>query len=182
MKSKNLLFIITLFIILISIGIFAFRKQAGKYERILERTPYLLAGEKILCFDLIDQNGNTSSIKSIENSKVSLIFIFEEPCSPCNKNLVFWKRISAFYSAHVTIYGIVLKEYKNLKDTQNSIMPNFKLFAPVDMKSFRKKMKAESKLAQTILINGNTIHYIKVDNLESIDYFEIVKIINKEIK
>jgi len=181
---KNRIYLITIIclIFLTTIETYILINKSIKIKKIESMIPVHYSGNKIDYFDVRDSQKNTISIEEIKKNELSLVFVFSEPCSPCNKNLLYWKKISAIFSLKIPIYGVTLKIYKKNDRIKKAIKANFNIYVPLNLNKFKKTMKLNSNLAQTIILKKNLIYYIKLGDLDPNDYFEIVRKINKEIK
>lgn len=94
---KNKTFVIALIVVGVSI-LFGF--TVFKLYRLNQETkanlPYLLIGEKINYFDLLDKDANQISVSAFKSDRPVMIFIFSRPCSPCDKNIVIGRKWRKF--------------------------------------------------------------------------------------
>jgi hypothetical protein len=78
-------------------------------EKNKQELPYLLQEENIEYFDLIDEDANQIDASVFDNGgRPALIFIFSRPCSPSDKNIVYWRKMREILEGQVDFYGIVL--------------------------------------------------------------------------
>jgi peroxiredoxin len=183
-KMKNILNILTsLFLIpIIVVSIFIIINQSNQIKALNKNLPTLNQGDKIKYFDLIGVDKEKIDVSVLNNQKISLIFIFSQPCSPCNKNIPYWKKLANIFSETSNIYGIILGDIPGIANFSNSMKFKFKLFCPMDLYKFREKFRLKLNLNQTIICKNEKVIYIKEGDLEPIDYFRIYKIIKGEIK
>lgn len=89
MRVKAILIVVLLS--LLTIETYVIIRQAKTIETIKKEIPFLILGERIEYFDLVGVEGNAIDNSFLESSAYSLVFIFERPCSKCNKNIAYWK-------------------------------------------------------------------------------------------
>ncbi len=127
--------------------------------------PYLLKGEAIGYFDLIGDDAHTLDRTALKSKKPSLIFIFSKPCSPCNKNITYWKKISSILKDKVTVYGIVLGNESEAFNFSEQAKLNFKVFIPRDLKAFTSNLRIKLNFAQTIVYHDNRVVHLQLGDL-----------------
>jgi peroxiredoxin len=168
------------FIILIIVVIFStfsIVKLVRANNRLREHLPYLIAGEKIKNFDLIGMNNERITLGHIrESKKPILIFIFSRPCTPCNANIVYWKRMSEILKGRAIVYGIVLDDFKNANDFSLSANLNFDIYVPDQIGRFIKCFRLKFNLSQTILYHSNKVKLLKSGDLSNEDAFRFINI------
>lgn len=141
----------------------------------------LIPGEPIKHFDLISTLYESKTTSSYNNSGLSLIFIFERPCTPCNKSLTLWKRLARILEGKVEIYGIVLSDYSEAQRFSQNPGIKFNIYIPVDEFKFRQEYRLNLPFAQTLLVYEGKVQYIKLGNLKGEDFTELLQRI-KELR
>lgn len=171
MKKLNLLsgFLIALVIFL---SLLLYLNMQSK-EKITNELASLQVDESIDEMALISEDGTTVNRFKMSTYETAAIFIFSRPCSPCNKNIPFWRRLSSLKKAD--IFGIIVDEPTKMVNFSESMNLNFKLYAPFDINIFKEIFRLKFDLAQTLLLKHGKIIYVKVGELTPQDYFEIAK-------
>lgn len=156
--------------------------EQHKRIRMLENSlPFLPAGEKIGYFDLIDKNDKKVDKTTIADNKVTLIFVFERPCSPCNKNIVFWNKIALRFKDQVNIYGVIAEDFQDFYNQLESLRVGFQLYCPDNVEMFLNELRIRTNMAQTILY-AKGVQYLKLGELGNKDIFSLIEKIEEEIK
>lgn len=174
MKNKNFIFTLVLLGALILSG-FALLKAIQINKQIRASIPYLLDGEQISYFDLMGQDYTYIDHKALDEQKPSLILIFSRPCSPCNKNILYWKKMATLFKNKVDIYGIVLNKSTENFEKLHQAKLNFKIFIPQDIEKFIKNMRIKLNLAQTIVYYKNKVQYLKLGKLDGDEATKVIK-------
>ena len=138
--------------------------------------PYVLQGEQINKLELIGTDSNLTEGKPELNSNFPLLlFIFSRPCSPCNENIIYWKKITEILEPlGITSYGILLTDLNSAVNFSTSAELNFKTFVPSDLHDFLKQFRLKLNSAQTIVIQGKKVEYLKIGKLTGDDTIEII--------
>lgn len=170
-KSSLLIFVL---ISLLIVETYIIIQQASTIKKIEEKIPILLKGETIDYFDMIDINNESIDASVLKNSSFNLIFIFDQPCSRCSRNILYWKKIKKLVKDKIACYGIVLSEYENMINFANEGGLNFNLYFPIDEDKFKNKLKIRLKLSQTIILNKNRVMNIHIGNLTPNEFSDIL--------
>ncbi|MCP4221443.1 MAG: hypothetical protein GY765_42855, partial [bacterium] len=158
--------------ILSGFGLFKLHSKGMEYKSAI---PYLLHGEAIDYFDLLGEDSQSADHKTLQSELPSLIFIFDRPCSPCNKNLAYWKRIAGLLEGKVNVYGIVLGNMQDAFNFSETSKLNFGVFVPKNVQQFVESMRIKINLPQTIIYHNNKVQYIKLGNLNGEEATDIIK-------
>jgi len=126
--------------------------------------PYLLKGEKIDYFSLVDMDAKEIDHKTLNRDRVSIIFIMSRPCSPCDKNVMFFKKIAQILKDRVDIYGIVLDTPTEALNFVEKAKPNYKVYAPTHLETFLDKMRIKLNLSQ-IIVYKNKVELLRLGEL-----------------
>lgn len=102
MRVKAIFLVVLL--ALLTIETYVIIRQAKTIESIKKKMPLLIIGEKIDYFDLIGAEGNAIDNNFLKKSPYSLVFIFERPCSKCNKNIAYWKKVKSLIKDRIPVY------------------------------------------------------------------------------
>lgn len=183
MRSKKYLTIavITLIIIL-SYSLFLnyqYNKQKNFYK---QSVPYLLPGEKITYFDLVGLDGDNIDASILEQEKPSLIIIFKQPCSSCNENIQLWRRLGKLVTNRVNVYGIILNDDVDPVEFSKKTRLSFGLYQPFEKEKFVENWRVKLKYAQTIIYHQGRVIDVKLGDLSSDEFTEIIKILKEEIQ
>ncbi len=161
-KIRVMLTVAAVFVAFFSIRSFL----GGRRDR--ESIPYLVEGEKIRYFNLISSANDRVDISFLEKSGPSIIFIFSRPCSPCDKNILYWRRMAEILKGRAAIYGIIIGSFEEMKAFSEQAKLNFGVYAPADLKAFIIGFRLKLSYSQTILY-GDRVKIVKVGNLEGED-------------
>jgi len=173
---KNKTFTATLLIVSIVViaGFTAF-KLAYTNKRIKNSLPYLTQGEKIKYFDLISVDDERIDSSIFESNRPQLIFIFSRPCSPCNKNIIYWKKMAEILKDKVYVYGIILDDVNEAFSFSKNARLNFNIYAPENLNEFIKKLRIKLNFSQTIVYYKN-VKFVKLGDMESEEAVNIIKL------
>ena len=150
MKNSKLVYSLVLVGTIILVGFAIFRLYRIN-EKNKQELPYLLQGEKIECFDLIDEDANQVDASVFSSGRPVLIFIFSRPCSPCDKNIVYWLKMQEILEDQVNFYGIIPGNATEAFNFSEKAKLNFKLYVPVNLNEFIQRMRLKLNFSQTIL-------------------------------
>lgn len=169
-------------IAIVIIGAFIIVKQANNIKTLRSSMTNLFPGEKVDYFDLIGTDNEKRDAATLKTNDVSLIYIFEQPCTPCNNNITMWKKIAGILEDKIKVYGVILNEIDEVVNLSEALSLNFELYSPVDIKKFKKKFRVTPEVSQTILLMQDNVTYCKTGELETNDYFDIVGRIKGDLK
>lgn len=174
MQKKNLTTITLLLATCLIISLFSLYKFFKENRYLRQSIPYLLPQEKIQYFSLNDVQANSIDKTVLENNPVSLIIIFQRPCSPCDKNTPFYKKMAEAIKDDAHVYGIVANNIEAAIDFSDKAKLNFTIYAPEDLKRFIETFRLTLHLPQ-IIVYTSKVEYVKVGYLSG---EEAIKIIN----
>lgn len=181
MKNRTLIIVLVIAGILVLSG-YAIFKLYRMNQQAKANMPYLLIGEHVEYFDLLDEDANPISASTLEKDRPSIILIFSRPCSPCNKNIVYWRKIAEVLEKDVDIYGIVLGSASEAFNFAEEAKLNFKIYVPEDLEKFIKKQRIMLNFGQTILYTAdNGVNYLKMGPLEGDEAVSIINMAKKMI-
>lgn len=151
-------------------------RQTTYINHLKKNVPYLMEGEEVTSFDLTGLDNQPAGIDQLRDEKVSLIFIFEQPCTSCNKNLMPWKKMAKM-AANQTIptFGIVLDEPANVLNAFKNNSSGFPVYVPNDPTAFIEQFRVRLPMAQTIILKGRKVIRVKFGNLGSDDFLSLVQ-------
>jgi len=174
--KKIYLMIIALIVTVITLCLLLYLNMQSK-EKLVDKLANLQVGESIDEMALISEDGTTVNRLNVRTYEMTAVFIFSRPCSPCNKNIPFWRRISSLKKAE--IFGIIVEDVTKMANFAESMNLNFKLYCPEEINKFKENFRLKFDLAQTLLLMHGKIIYVKVGDLTPQDYFEIAKKLKK---
>jgi len=180
MKIKSIIGIVLL--ALLTIETYIIIRQVDIIRSIKKEVPFLIKGEQIDYFDLLNVEGTVIDNFTLEKNPHSLVFIFEQPCSECTKNIVYWKKIKNLVKEKIPVYGIVLEDYDETLNFYHSVKLNFNLFFPENKQKFLDRLRIKYNFAQTILLKRNRVDQVKIGNLSSEDFLDVIKILRTQIR
>lgn len=150
MKTKIIfLFLIGFITALIVSNVYFFKQNTVLRKSI----PFLYPGDSVDYFELLDMNGEAISSGRLNGERPVLLFIFEQPCSPCNKNIDLWRKLASLCKEKADVYGIILDRFDNVHGFAADIRLNFPLYAPKDKNKFAERFRIYLRYAQTLLGN-----------------------------
>jgi hypothetical protein len=162
--------------IIIVLG-FALFKSLNINRLLRGSLPYLTPGETIEYFHLSGMDARTIDDSVLKQDKPSLVFIFSRPCSPCNKNIVYWKKMAEILKDKVTIYGVILGNVTDAYNFSENTKLNFNIYVPENIDAFIQKLRIKMNLPQTIVFH-KTVRLVKLGTMEGEDAVSIIKFVN----
>jgi thiol-disulfide isomerase/thioredoxin len=179
---KNKTFVIALIVVGVSI-LFGF--TVFKLYRLNQETkanlPYLLIGEKINYFDLLAKDAKQISVSAFKSDRPVMIFIFSRPCSPCDKNIVYWKKMAEILQDSVDFYGVVLGNATEAFNFAEEARLNLEVYVPVDLYTFILNQRIKLNFSQTILYARNEVKFLKLGVLEGEEAVNLINMAKKLI-
>lgn len=178
MKSKNHFTIYLITGVILILSWFVAYKYSQENKMLRSSMPYLLHGEAIENFDLVDMNAAELDKSVLKKDVVSVIFIFERPCSPCDKNVTFYKKMVTILKArkNVAFYGIVLDSIDEAASFAEQSRLPFNVYVPRDLDGFMKTMRVKLNLGQTIIYTDK-LNYIKLGQLSPKEMVKIIELV-----
>lgn len=174
-SEKKLSMAIPILLAIIIVMGFVLYKTMQSKKRLTESLPYFVEGESIEYFDLISMSSERIDASALEGDTPILIFIFSRPCSPCNKNIKFWKSIAGILKDKKNkIFGIALDNLSATYNFMKEARLNFDIYVPEELEIFLKRMRIKLNFAQTILYHKG----VKVQKLGPLEADEVTRIIN----
>lgn len=174
MINKKSVLVFSIFLVII-VSAFAILKLHKEKNVLKSQLPYLVKGETITYFDVIGTESNKVNAAKLNESYISLVFIFEQPCSHCDLNLAIWNRIANILKCNAAVFGIIPGEPAQMFELQEKARLNFKIFVPDDLPKFKEEMRIKTNMAQTILYVNKKVEFVKFGNLDGNDFTTIVR-------
>jgi hypothetical protein len=175
MKNKTLTFTLAVLAIVIFCGYTIF-KLHWLNEQARANLPYLDIGEHIGYFDLIAEDSSRVNTSIVNSGRPAMIFIASRPCTPCQKNVHYWRKFKKILGDCIDYYGIIPTDATTAFNFSERAKLNFKIYVPADLKLFIQGMRLKTNNAQTIVYDQNEVKYIKLGNLERNDALHIINL------
>ena len=155
MSKKHILiiFIVSILSLTLYLGISLWRCMQTNRE-LAKNSPYIMSNEPINYFNLTGVDESRTTINDLNGDEQSLIFIFSRPCTPCNKNLIFWNKIAQIIGEKTNIYGIILNDLTEAYNFSQKAKLKFNVYVPDDLDKFKESWKIVSNQSKTILIRN----------------------------
>jgi peroxiredoxin len=176
-KMKKACIVVSIILTVLCIALFRINlEQSAQIKRLQASLPYLLPGQTITYLDLIGTENQTIDSDTLVNSKdkIFLIYIFQQPCNPCNKNLYMWRKMAEILKNDVEVIGVILDDLAEARAFKEKGGLNFNLYVPRDVKRFKKEMRINLNMAQTILSHRGKVVYISAGNIQGNDYTSLL--------
>jgi len=171
-RSGYLVPVLILFLVLMLV--FMMFNQKKQIDRLKAGNVFLSVGDDLKQLELVDIANNQKTHKL--NDGVSILFVFEKPCSPCNKNINFWNKIAILLREKVQTYGIIEEDFSNARETKLQNRVVFPLYAPVDVDEFRKVIPTSINLPQTVVVMNGKVSNLYVGQLSPESVKDIMQI------
>lgn len=154
---------------------FALYRVIGINQNLRNALPFLLKGEQPSYFQLLSISDNTDDVSSLGLDPVSVVFIFAQPCSTCDQNLVIWQKFVKLAKEKVRYYGIVPGNVTEAKELVDKTSPLFPVYIPKDLKKFRDAFRMKSNEAETIVLRNNKVDFLKTGTLSADEAIQLIK-------
>jgi hypothetical protein len=154
--------------------------QALKIQELKNNLFSLIPDEKVPKLELVSLENNLLD-KSTFSSGAKVLLVFKTPCSVCNPNLNTWNRIAQYFKGKVDVLGIITDGDMEAAQQLESKKVDFQIFLPINEKSFKRKMRLNYNIAQTIVIHDNKVLSVTLGTLADIDLKSILSIIKSKI-
>lgn len=171
LTSKLLLPTLMMFLVVtLSIVLLNQKKEIGRLKM---SNVFLAVGDELKQLDLTDISNNQMTHRL--NNGVSILFVFEKPCSPCNKNINYWNKIAILLRKSAQSYGIIEDDFENAKELKMHNRVIFPLYTPVNAEEFRRILPTSINLPQTVVVRDGKISNLYVGQLDADLVKEIVQ-------
>ncbi len=165
---------IVLFIISLFLG-FTLWRCMGANRGLAEEIPYITTDQPIKYFDLTGVDESRVTLEDLKKREKSLVFVFSRPCTPCNKNVVFWNKLAQVLGKQVKIYGIVLSDLTEAYNFSNKAKLFFDVYVPDEVEAFVEAWKIRSNQPLTVLLRDGKPAFVVMGLLEAEDTGEMIK-------
>jgi peroxiredoxin len=135
-----------------------------------------LEGEKIKNVDIIDQDGQFIDPLRLQKG-IAIVFVFLRNCSPCDKNIIFWKKIAKIFDNKISVTGIVLNTPTEAFNFEDKAKLNFKIYVPDDLEKYTRDMRMLINQSQTIVLKDGRVKMVKLGDLNGESAVEIINLI-----
>jgi peroxiredoxin len=140
-----------------------------------EEIPYITTHQEVEYFELTGVDESRVTLDELKKRDRALAFVFSRPCSPCNKNLVFWNKMAQILGDQVKIYGIVLDDLTKAYNFSQKAKLSFDIYVPDEVEMFVKSWKIKSNQPLTILVRNGKPALVVLGLLEAKDSGEFIK-------
>jgi peroxiredoxin len=178
MKKGTIIYVILLILIF---SLFVNYKLFVLNKHYKEKIPYLLEGEKIANVDIIGQDGQFIDPLRLKQG-ISVIFVFLKNCSPCDKNIIFWKKIAKLFDNKISVTGVVLNTPTEGFNFENKTKLNFKIYVPDDLPEYTRDMRMMINQSQTIVLKDGRVKMVKMGDLDGKSAVEVINLIKGLLK
>ncbi len=174
-KVKNgVLFIALALLIFSGFTNYNLFKLNRQYRNVL---PFFLVGETIDYLGLQSTEENVPCLKELSDNEVSILYIFSQPCTPCDKNLVYLKKFARLLDKSASIRGVVVGKLSEAYEFVQNAEPGFDVYVPEDLNRFTDAFRLKFKHSQLLVCKGREIRYVKMGEISSDEFTQILKMI-----
>lgn len=170
---------IILSLLLVLAGLVILR-QMQQIKVLKNSLPFLAVGEKITYFDLLDEKQVKIDKEALDRNKISLVYIFQRPCSPCDKNIILLNKLIGQFAGKLEVYGVVIAGFQEFVNQVDNLKANFKLYYPEDPDRFLARFRLKTNLSQ-LLVYSDRVAYLALGELDNADMLALIDFIRKEI-
>jgi peroxiredoxin len=140
-----------------------------------EEIPYITTHQEVEYFDLTGVDESRVTLDELKKQDRALAYVFSRPCSPCNKNLVFWNKMAQILGKQVKIYGVVLGDLTEAYNFSQNAKLFFDIYVPDEVEMFVNAWKIRSNQPLTILLRNGKPALVVLGLLEAKDSGEFIK-------
>ena len=136
---------------LLIVSIFLNIKLFKENKFLKDSLPFLIAGEKISYFKLIDMDAKSIDVNELNSSQIALIFIINESCIDCSGNLPLFNKMSRILTKDgIKVFGIIPDTPSKMVNFSENNKLDFKLYVPEDLAKFKKELRLKTTTDQII--------------------------------
>jgi hypothetical protein len=139
--------------------------------------PYFLVGETIDYLGLQSTEENGPDLKELPDNKVSILYIFSQPCTPCDKNLIYLKKFARLLDKSAAIRGVVVGDLSEAYEFVQNAKPGFDVYVPEDLNRFTDAFRLKFKHSHLLVCRGKEVQFVKMGELTSDEFTQIIKMI-----
>lgn len=175
-STLNVLLVLIILAASVTIGLLMVKLKS------LESSLFSLAyGESFPDLELYSVD-STKKVLSKYSKGVLVVFCFQIPCSECNSNIGGWTSIAQFFGEKIYIIGIVPDGNAAAFQLEEEKRVNFPICIPGEPKTFARKFRLKSNIAQTIVFFDNKVKMVKIGELTREDLNELISEIKNMLK
>ncbi len=176
MHSKKNFAILFLLVVVVVLGFSLYR--AGLLIRELrEHIPYLIVNETLPPFEFLSINEEKEESHAGEDSVPKLIYIFSRPCTRCDKNTIFLKKLYSILKGKVKFYGVVVADDSTAFNFAAKSKLPFPLFIPKDINAFVKSFRLSNNSSHLIIADNNKVQYVCIGTLTDVEVKHAIKLL-----
>jgi len=146
--------------------------QINLKEHFKSLVPHLTVGESVPAVSFMNHEDQPVALSDFEVLPI-LLLVFERPCTTCTSNIPFWMKLSELAGERAHVLGIILDRGEMISIAETKRLP-FKLISPVDGDEFVRAWRLRLNLAQTMIVKGDRVRYIRLGNLMAKDMRGII--------
>lgn len=142
-------------------GLLAYQINLTKHFK--SQVPHLTVGESVPAVSFMNSGDQPVAMSGFEDLPI-LLFVFERPCTTCTSNIPFWMKLSELAGERAHVLGIILDRGEMISIAETKRLP-FKLVSPVDGDELLRAWRLRLNLAQTMIVKGNRVRFVRLGNL-----------------
>ena len=156
-------------------------KQQQSLDRTRAAAAGLPIGDEVTNIELLPAGPSGLSPRTLGGQDFSFIFVFEEPCFPCNNNIPFWNRIQRMVRGRAECLGILVNSGSEaLKSIRRRL--DFDLFMPVDPQAFSLALKMDDAgSAVTLFLRKGRVMALHRGNFRGDGFARFVNICKEKL-
>ena len=172
--KKGFVFISIALLIFSGFTIYKLIRLNRQYRNAL---PYRLVGETIEYLSLESTNENVPSLRELPGEMVSILYIFSQPCTICDKNLFYLKKFTRFLDKSVVIRGVVIGNFSDAYKFIQNAEPGFDVYVPEDLNRFIDEFRIKFNQSHLLVCKGKEIKFVRTGELSSDGFPQILRTI-----
>jgi hypothetical protein len=155
------------------------RRLKAQIIALKKKVPHLIVGDYALPIEVIKINGEEEFINFNNNYQKTLLFILSSSCVPCDKNLIFWRRLGYQLRNKARILLISLGEWEDMHNLKSYLKVDIPIYIPENKEKFIQDYRIRN-FSQTVLIDEKgKVEWIKANGLNADDYFKLRELVLK---
>lgn len=144
---------------------------------LLRSVPYLTVGEALPYRQLYDTRGQAVDVAALGAKWPVVLLLFEQPCSPCNRNVNLWRKMSGLLAGKAAVCGVVLESLEGLVNVNERSVFGFPLYCPREVESFKAQNRVYMNMAQTVLLVNGKVRFVKMGDIDGGDVTAICRLV-----
>lgn len=156
-------------------------KQQRSLERLRATNNGLPMGNEIAGMELLPAGSSGLSPRTPGEEGFAFLFVFEEPCVPCNNNIPYWNRIQRMVKERAQCLGIIKNSLpEDLRSLRRRV--DFDLFMPVDPRAFDTALKSDNtQAAITLFLKDGRVTVLHRGNFRGGNFARFVNTCKKKL-